>query len=183
MKGVVFTEFLEMVESNYGMEIADRVQSKGSPLDVGFTSVGTYDYRILINLIVELRQATGTPVRDLVLGFGKHLFHRFRSIYPDSMEGVTNTIELLQKVETQIHDEVAKLYPDAELPRFAFAPSAEGHFQMEYISNRPFADLAEGLIEASIEHYRDDVQLERVDLDGTPGTHAFFCLKPKLHRS
>ena len=179
MKGVVFTEFLELVESKFGMEVADRVQTKGFPQDTGFTSVGTYDHQILISLVVELSQETGIPVRDLVLVFGKHLFHSFGRNFPETLEGVTNTFELLRKVEGVIHGEVQKLYPDAELPSFRFPPSPDGHFQMEYISARPFADLAEGLIVASIEHFGDDLKFERTDLDGAPGTHALFYLCPK----
>ncbi len=179
MKGVVFTEFLELVESNFGMEVADRIQTKGSPKDTGFTSVGTYDHRILINLVVELSQETGMSVRDLVLAFGKHLFQSFRRNYPETVVGVTNTLDLLQKVESVIHGEVQKLYPDAELPRFRFLPSEDGNFQVEYISARPFADLAEGLIEASIEHFGDDLKCVRTDLEGMPGTHALFYLCPK----
>ena len=179
MKGVVFTEFLELVESNFGMEVADRVQTKGFPEDTGFTSVGTYDHQILISLVVELSHETGVPVRELVLAFGKHLFHSFSRNFPDTLVGVNNSIDLLQKVEGVIHGEVQKLYPDAELPSFSFSPSPEGHFQMEYISARPFADLAEGLIGATIEHFGDDLRCVRTDLDGPPGTHALFKLCPK----
>jgi hypothetical protein len=143
--------------------------------------VGTYDYRILISLIQEFSSEIGKPPREVVFGFGKHLFHRLRVIYPDSTNGVTNAIDLVRRVEVVIHGEVLKLYPDAELPSFKFPASADGTFQIEYISTRPFADLAEGLIAACIEHFGDDLQLDRVDLDGTPGTHAMFSLRPKSH--
>jgi hypothetical protein len=181
MKGVIFTEFLELVESKFGMGVADQIQTKGFPLDSGFTSVGTYDYQILISLVVELSNETGIPIRDLVYGFGKHLFNRFRVIYPEFICGSTNTIDLLRNVESVIHIEVQKLYPGAELPSFKFPPSGDEQFQIEYNSARPFAVLAEGLIDACIEHFGDDLILERIDLDGEPGTHALFCLTPKSH--
>lgn len=180
MKGVIFTEFLDMVESKHGMQVADRVLTRGFPLDSGFTSVGTYDYRILIDLIVEFSNAVDKPPSEVVFEFGKHLFHRLREIYPASTEGVTCAMDQVRRVETVIHTEVVKLYPDAEIPAFRFPPADDGTFQIEYISARPFADLAEGLIAATIEHYGEDFKIERVDLDGPPGTHALFCLRPKL---
>ena len=179
MKGVVFTEFLDLVESSYGMEVADRVLTKGFPTDSGFTSVGTYDHRILISLIMEFSDAIGKSPRDVILLFGKHLFHRLREIYPESTKGVTSAVELVLKVEAVIHDEVLKLYPDAEVPSFEFPASADGTFQIEYLSARPFADLAEGLLQGCIDHFGDPVQLERIDLQGTPGTHALFRFCPK----
>jgi hypothetical protein len=181
MKGVVFTEFLELVESKYGMEVADDVQTKGNPCDTGFTSVGTYDHKILISLVVELSRSIGKTPQKIVYEFGKHLFHRFRETYPDPVRGSANTWDFLRSVEDVIHDEVRKLYPDAELPSFRFPPAEDGSFQIEYVSARPFADLAAGLIDACIEYFGDDLTAERIDLAGEPGTHAIFRLRPGSH--
>lgn len=180
MKGVIFTEFLDLVEASYGMEVVDQVLTKGCPDDLGFTSVGTYDYRTLVSLVVELSATIGKPPQEVVFGFGKQLFHRLIEIYPDSTKGVNSTIGLVLKVEDVIHDEVLKLYADAEIPSFRFPVCENGVFQLEYISARPFADLAEGLLSTSIEHFGDDLEIERVDLDGEPGTHALFRLHPRL---
>jgi hypothetical protein len=180
MKGVIFTEFLELVESRYGMEVADRVLTRACPLDLGFTSVGTYDYQILIRLILEFGREIEKSPREVILGFGKHLFHRLRVIYPDSTSGVTNTIDFFLRVEDVIHKEVLKLYPEAEVPSFMFTLLDNGVFQIEYISARPFADLAEGLLSACLEHFGDELKIDRVDLNGVPGTHAVFYLGPKV---
>ena len=180
MKGVIFTEFLDLVESSHGMEVVDRVLTNGCPEDLGFTSVGTSDYRILVNLVVELSRAIDKPPREVVFGFGKQLFDRLLEIYPDSTKGVTSTIELVLRVEDVIHDEVLKLYSDAEIPSFKFPASEDGVFQIEYISARPFADLAEGLLSACIEHFGDDLEIERIDLEGEPGTHSLFRLHSRL---
>lgn len=183
MKGVIFTEFLDLVESKYGMEMADRVLTKGCPGDAGFTSVGTYDYRILIDLVVELSKAIDQTPSQVVFDFGKNLFSRLLLIYPDATKGVTNTIDQIQRVQSVIHHEVTKLYTDVELPSFNFPPSPDGEFLIEYISARPFADFAEGLIAAAIEHFGDDLKIHRVDLDGPPGSHALFSLRPSTYES
>ena len=181
MKGVIFTEFLDMIESSHGMDLADRVLTKVCPGEVGFTSVGTYDYQVMIRLIMEYSDAVDKPTRDVIRNFGKYLYHRLRAVYPTSTVDVSNTIEQVLKVEYFIHEEVLKLYPDAEIPHFIFPETADGIFQIEYLSARPFADLAEGLIEASIEHFEDDFVIERTDLPGAAGTHALFRLRPRSY--
>jgi hypothetical protein len=179
MKGVVFTEFLELVETGFGMQVADNVVTKGCPFQTGFTSVGTYDHKDLIAMVGQLSEETGAPAKDLVHTFGKHLFHKFLIGNQDFFASVSTTYELLFNVEHVIHVEVLKLTPDAELPTFRFPPAEEGCFNLEYESKRPFADLAGGLIEACIEHFGESLDVKRTDLQGAPGTHALFHLSPK----
>lgn len=180
MKGIVFTEFQELVESTYGLEVADKVVSKGCPFQQGFTSVGTYDHHILLEMVGQLSAESRASVQELVHAFGKHLFQSFLRAYPAFFKDVGGTCELLNNVETVIHREVRKLYPDAELPHFYFYEAEPDCFKMEYRSTRPFAVLAGGLIEASIEHFGEALAVERLDLEGAPGTHALFYLTPAL---
>ena len=174
MKGVVFTEFLELVEDKFGLQVVDTVITKGCPFSRGFTSVGTYDYRELLSMVGQLSSETGAPTGTLVKTFGKHLFQTFLKSYPEAFLNTCSTAELLHQVEDAIHIEVRKLYPDAELPTFRFPPASPNEFVVEYQSSRPFADLAEGLLEASIHHFGESFVLERTDLDGEPGTHCLF---------
>lgn len=175
MLGVVFTEFVECMETNFGLAVADRVQS-GCPFQTAFTAVDNYDHQNLMTLVERLQTETGAPASDLVRSFGKHIFHAFLRSKPDAFEGVTGTPELLVKVQSTIHLEVLSLYPNAELPVFSFPESADNEFRFEYRSSRPFADLAHGILDASIEHYQESWKISRIDLDGPVGTHALFVL-------
>lgn len=179
MKGMIFTEFLELVETGYGMEVADQVITRGCPFHSGgFTSVGSYDHRDLIAMVGELSKVANTPANVLVYQFGKHMFGKFLEQHPDAFERVSSTFELLLSVEDVIHVEVKKINPEAELPSFSFPATDEGCLDIVYQSTRPLADLAHGLIAASIEHFQESLQVERVDLDGAPNTHAKFSLRP-----
>ncbi|TWU60250.1 Heme NO binding protein [Rubripirellula tenax] len=178
MKGIVFTELIEMVEEDLGIEIADRMISGAKTANDGsYTSVGTYDHAELIQLVISLSAETGIPVADLVQTFGKHLFARFHELYPQFFAGVDSAIDFLPMVETYIHVEVRKLYPDAELPSFD-CESNGGVLSMTYRSKRPFADLAEGLILACVDHYRQPISVTRHNLGKQDGTHACFVLTP-----
>jgi hypothetical protein len=177
MKGVVFTEFLEMVEDRFSPEIADRIiEASDLPSGGAYTSIGTYDHTEMVQLVTQLSVATGAAVPVLVHTFGKYLFGRFTVLYPQLFEGIESAYSLLETIESTIHVEVLKLYPDAELPRFECNTSEPGRLTMIYRSTRGFADLAAGLIEGCIEHFGETIDVQREDLSGGLGTHVRFSL-------
>ena len=172
MKGIVFTEFLEMVEREMGMDMTDRIITAATlPNSGAYTSVGTYDHRELVRLIGALSEATGKPASDLVRGFGEYLFQRFTIAYSSFFEGVNTTFEFLRNVDRYVHVEVRKLYPDAELPSFRYENPSVNELVLQYESPRGFGDLAEGLIRGCIAHYKESIRLTRADLPVTDGKH------------
>jgi hypothetical protein len=180
MKGVVFTEFLEMVEARFSPEMADRI-IVGAELSSGgvYTTVGTYDHREMIQLVSCLSKETGISPAELVRSFGTHLFGRFHTMFPKYFEGVTSSFEFLQRIDHYIHIEVGKLYPDAELPSFDCDTSQPGCLRLTYRSSRPFAALAEGLIRGCVAHYGEAVDIAMEDLSDGTGTGARFVLTKK----
>ena len=133
--------------------------------------------RELLQLVTQLSSETDTPVPDLVKAFGHHFFAVLANQYGDMLKGVTSSIDLLANVENYIHVEVKKLYPAAELPRFEFQQIAEKEWHLDYFSKRPFADLAEGLIEAAAKHYGDPLIIDREDRPADDGYSARFTLR------
>lgn len=177
MKGIVFTEFLEMVEDRFSVEIVERViEASSLPSRGVYTSVGTYDHNEIIELVSNLSTLTGIAVPDLLQAFGEHLFGRFVSIYPHFFEGIQSAFVFLQKIEDYIHVEVKKLYPDAMLPNFEYDTSTSGQMIMTYRSSRPFADIAEGLIKGCIRHFGEKIEIRREQTPGNQGTYARFIL-------
>ena len=179
MKGIIFTEFQEMVETKFGLEVYDKLVSS-SNLESGaiYTSVGTYDCKELVQMVVQLSQETGIAIPDLIQAFGKHLFTRLAIAFPHFVDNASSSIELMSQIEDHIHVEVRKLYPDAELPNFEFQQLGDTEYELLYTSARPFADLAEGLIVGAIEHYEDPVEYQREDdPNSQPGTRAKFLLR------
>jgi hypothetical protein len=174
MKGIVFTEFLEMVESAFGPDVADRmIVQANTPSGGVFTSVGTYDHAELVAMVVRLSVLTGTPADALVRAFGEHLFGRFAALFPKFFVGVTSPFDFLAAVESYIHPEVRKLYPDAMLPRFEPVRHSADRMDLIYRSSRPFADLAEGLIRGCAAHFRQPLDLRREPMsDGPAGGQA-----------
>jgi Haem-NO-binding len=176
MKGMIFTQLLEMIEDQFSPELADRIIGACDlPSGGAYTAVGTYDHHEMGQLVTQLSQETGIAVPDLLRSFGKHLFGRFVATYPHFFVGIQSAFGFLESIERYIHVEVRKLYPNAELPSFT-CTSQPGQLTMVYRSPRAFADLAEGLIRGCTEHFGEHVEIQRDDLSGGQGTCVRFVL-------
>ena len=165
MKGMVFTEFLEMVEANFSADMVDDILAETNLASGGaYTAVGVYDHQELVDMVVALSRHSGIPVPDLVKAFGKHLFTIFSQNYKRFFENVPDAFSFLHGIEEVIHAEVIKLYPDAKLPKFD-CKRENNTLYMTYYSERHFADLAEGLILGSAEYFGETFDLKRDELD------------------
>jgi hypothetical protein len=177
MKGMVFTEFLEMVEEQFSPEVADRIiEAAHLPSGGIYTAVGTYDHTELLQLVRQLSRETGRAMPDLIQTSGTHLFGRFVACYPRFFTGIGSTFAFLRHIESYIHVEVRKLYPDADLPSFTYDAPTPERLTMVYESTRPFADLAEGLILGCIAHFGEHIAVQREDLSAGQGTRVRFSL-------
>ncbi|MEE4243915.1 MAG: heme NO-binding domain-containing protein, partial [Kangiellaceae bacterium] len=164
MKGIVFSEFVEMVEDKFGEDMMDDLIDATNPASGGsYTTVGTYSHEELVNMVVELSNRTELPVPALVKTFGLHLADVFTKKFTSFYDEVDNILDFLKKIDNHIHVEVAKLYPDAELPEFSFEESDSGEFLLHYRSTRGFADLALGLIEGSAGYFNQTLNIDRQD--------------------
>jgi len=179
MKGIVFTEFMDMVESEFGYEMVDQIIEDSNLESNGiYTSVGTYDHSEIVSLLMNLSKQTKVEAGVLLKQFGGYLFNTFLKGYPHFFEESENSIDFLQSIDSYIHVEVLKLYPDAMLPSFTTEKQEDGSFEMTYHSERKMSALALGLIEKSIEHFKDPfyVSMEMLEEDGSI---AKFTIKNK----
>ncbi len=170
MKGVIFTDFLEMVESLYGLEVVDNIIEKSIlPSEGIYTSVGTYDFNEMVSLVTHLSQEVKTPTNDLIYAFGLYLFDGLTSSHPEVIASYNSPIGLLYAIEDHIHVHVKKLYPDAELPSFKILEKTEHSISMIYGSSRGLYKLAHGLIEKTFEHFNGtcSITYELLKEDGT----------------
>jgi len=75
MKGIVFTEFLELVENKFGLEMVDTIILNSNLKSNGvYTSVGTYSFSEMLQLLSHLSKHTGISKDDLLLTYGEHFF-------------------------------------------------------------------------------------------------------------
>jgi len=178
MKGIVFTEFLDMVEQEFGYTLVDQIITESDlPSNGIYTAIGTYDFSEMIQLLTGLHKHTKIPVPTLLNSFGQYLFGTFIKVYPHFFEMVDSAFQLLESIEKHIHVEVLKLYPEAELPSFETELVSPLHLNMIYRSERKMADFAEGLIQKALEHYNEEATITNTALNSDGSEVLFSILK------
>lgn len=175
MKGVVFTELLAMAEETFGEDLVDRVIEQADlPSGGAYTAIGTYPCEELFALVGGFSAHSGIPGAELQRLFGHWLFKAFRRSYPQFFADRSGSLDVLEVIEGEIHKEVRKLYPDAELPTFDTWREMPDALKMDYRSHRPLADLCQGLIEACCDEFNETAYIERTNLSNGPVTRATF---------
>jgi len=174
MKGLIFTVFLEMVEEKYGYTVADEIVNSNQLASGGvYTSVGTYDHTELFKLIESLSVLTGKDKNEILKNYGEYVFGIFAEKYSRMLRGINNLFDFLESIETYIHAEVFKLYPDAELPKFE--SERKGNVLiLKYFSKRKMSSFAEGLIISAIKHFKTHADLSKTVLNN--GEEAIFTI-------
>ena len=179
MKGIVFTEFLELVEDKFGLEMVDKIIEDSNLESNGiYTAVGTYNFSEMLQLLSNLSSNTGIKTDDLLLVYGEHFFSVLEQNYPDLLDKYNDPIELLSSIENHIHIEVRKIYPDAELPTFTVIEKTDDLLIMDYKSSRAMHHFGLGLMNKTFERFDSsaEIQLEKLD---KKGTEVRFVIKRK----
>lgn len=176
MKGIVFTEFNNMVEDKFSPELLDEIIVECELSSGGaYTSVGTYDHKELVQMVGKLSEKTDIPAAALVYTFGEHLAERFSELFPAFFAETACAFDFLKSLDNHIHIEVKKLYPDADLPSFSFDDSNPDGLIMAYRSVRGLSDLAHGLMVGVIKHYGEPINITVEPVSGTQ--HVRFHLQ------
>ncbi|CAA6809015.1 MAG: Guanylate cyclase-related protein [uncultured Sulfurovum sp.] len=160
MRGIIFTELYELVEEKFGYELLDDVLLDLELTNDGaYTATGNYPFSELLDILIKLHEHTKIPIEDLLEVFGEYLFTRLLNMHPE-LAKTENVLEFLEQVETYIHIEVKKLYPDAELPKFNIVSKDEKSFKFYYISSKKLHHLAKGLIQGLSNHYKQPLEIK-----------------------
>lgn len=170
MKGIIFTEFLDLVEEKFGLEMVDTI-IENSELDSGgiYTSVGTYNFSEMLSLLTNLSGETNISIDDLLEVYAEHFFGIIEVSYPGFLAQYQEPLEMLASIENHIHVEVRKIYPDAELPSFTIEKRTETTLVMIYKSSRAMYRFGKGLMNKTFEHFNSSatILMEKLKEDGT----------------
>lgn len=160
MKGIIFTEFLALVETKFGLDELDHLLLSAGDEGV-YTTVGSYDHKLLVKLIVQLSKQTGISADDLQRVFGQSVFNNLYNTLPpsSSMQSCRNTFQFIKLVEDYIHIEVKKLYPEANPPKFHFVSETASELIFDYKSARCMSSVCIGLVEGCAEHFNEGVNV------------------------
>ncbi|WP_347924019.1 heme NO-binding domain-containing protein [Pontimicrobium sp. SW4] len=170
MKGIVFTEFLDLVEEKFGLEMVDNIIENSNLESEGvYTSIGTYKFSEMLQLLQNLSANTNISIDNLLLVYAEHFFGVLKESYPGLLATYKDPIEMLSSIENHIHVEVRKIYPDAELPTFKVIEKTNNSLIMIYKSSRAMHHFGLGLMNKTFEHFNSSasIELEKIKPDGT----------------
>jgi len=172
VKGVVFVELLKMAEEAFGEDTVDDVLEK-SGIDGAYTTVGNYPCSELVSIVQAFSDHSGISPELLQRKFGHWMMGFFSEHYPGFFENKAGPFEMLEAVDGEIHVEVRKLYPDAELPRFETERKSDDELEMVYSSPRPLVDFCHGLIESCVDHFDQSADIGSKPVEGKHNSTAF----------
>lgn len=169
MLGIIFTNLVEMIETTVSYEMADEILQEANLSSDGiFTSVGHYPLKDVLEIVTLLSKKTDIPPDDLIFAFGKYLFAKLMEGHKHIVSADVTLFELLAQLDSKIHVEVLKLYPNATLPTFSILNEGPGMIQMLYQSPRQLETLASGLIQGGAEYFNTTVDVDMVIVQTAP---------------
>lgn len=176
MNGLLFTEFMEMVETTWSFDMVDSLIERSRISSGGiYTAVGSYPHEEMVALIKTLAEATETPTDQIERAFGSYLFNRFMLEYPHYFSGIRDSFQFLARIDEIVHRIVRRHFPDADPPSIQVEQSP-GQLSLTYVSERPFIHLARGLIEGCITHFGCGEVLQHEPAPDLAGAKARFVL-------
>ncbi|WP_298680471.1 heme NO-binding domain-containing protein [uncultured Lentibacter sp.] len=178
MKGLVFVELLRMAEAAAGEELVDEVlDSLALESGGAYSTVGSYGCGELFAIVGALSARLDASQSSLQKQFGHWMFAHFLQNFSAFFADKASAFEMLESVDGEVHLEVRKLYPDAELPRFEAQRLSGQQMDMVYRSSRPLQCFCYGLIEACLAHFGQEGEIAIEDHHPEEGAHVTFHIR------
>ncbi|WP_040280365.1 heme NO-binding domain-containing protein [Psychroserpens damuponensis] len=178
MKGIIFTEFLDLVEEKFGLGMVDEIINQSNLESNGvYTSVGTYEFSEMLQLITHLSENTSISVDDLLIVYSEHLFKALIKSHPNLVEHYKDPLDLLASIENHIHVEVQKIYPEAQLPTFILEEKTNTKLVLVYKSEKALYMLGKGLMLETFKLFKTPVDIKFEKLNDSGSEVRFFIEK------
>lgn len=173
MKGVIFNLLEASVTRAFGADAWDHLV-EASGVSGAYTSLGNYPDSE-IEALVGAAMVVLSFDRDQVLRwFGQSAIPILSELYPDFFEGPSTGREFTAGVNTIIHAEVRKLYPDSACPHFRMREGSSGGLVMDYLSVRNMCALAQGFVEGAAVWYDETVDFRHTACTAHGDKHCTF---------
>lgn len=183
MKGILFTELIEMIEDLMGLEFANKVIDDARLKNAGaYTAIGSYPYQDMFKLMESLSKHAESPQDKILKGYGECLFHRLSKSYQKELGENADTFSFLLQLENLLKQEIRKLHPKAEIPSFKArllnSHSMEIHYSsIQKMGALEMGALVEGFIIGCIGHFNEPIDMQREDLPTLGSNICFFLQK------
>lgn len=159
MKGIIFNLLEAAVIAEMGEDVWDDLLEDAG-LDGAYTSLGNYPDEDIEALVASAAAKTGQTRAQVLHWFGQKALPLMSEPYASLFENHASSRDFVISVNSKIHPEVRKLYPDASCPFFNVKQATGRDVTMEYRSSRDMAELAHGFIDGAAQYFGDTVEVE-----------------------
>jgi predicted hydrocarbon binding protein len=160
MKGIINKGIQDLIETEFGDDIWERVRARANCPEVSFSPAVDYPDEMTVALVTATAAELGLPIDDVLLEFGRFvvpntLKNTYRGLY--AMAG-RSTRAFLKNMD-RIHKEVTVTIPNAIPPELSTEDLPDGRLVMHYRSERRLCPALRGLIEGVGIHFGETVHV------------------------
>ncbi len=183
MYGLVNQAIVDLVVTEHGEEMWDRIRAAASVAETRFIAEELYDDAITFDLVAATSEVLGLAAHDVLVAFGRHwiLFTGREGWGPVLDLAGSTVLEVLETLDV-LHHRVESSMPGARLPNFQVTSSAPQRIELEYTSQRRgLAPMVVGLLTGLGERLNDphSITLASSDEDDDGSVHH-FVLEPAV---
>ena len=161
MKGTMFNIFEEFILQKSGMGAYENIlRHARTETKEAFLSAGTYPDTDFYKLVATACKLYHLPAEEAQQMFGRFTFMELAKFQPHFVQPYKSAKNFLLTVDSVIHVEVKKLYPDTYLPKFIYFEPSRHELQIIYISKRKLYSFMEGLIEGVADYFKENIDIE-----------------------
>jgi len=171
MKGIIFNLLERFIVENLGEDKYEEILSACAlKTKEPFVGPGSYPDEDLMAIVAKTVETMGVTPPEALRAFGRFCLPILAEKFPGFMTPYDHPKEFLMTVDSVIHVEVEKLYPDAQTPSLAYDDPAPDRLVIHYESSRKLCQLMEGLIDGVADYYGSPIEYaqKRCMLDGAP---------------
>ncbi|MFT6907780.1 MAG: hypothetical protein ACI9MS_000265 [Glaciecola sp.] len=185
MLGNILTGLYDLVEETFGLEVLDELITASNLSTEGiYSGIGSYPHSDMISLVQNLSRIVDMPSETLMHVYGAYLFKSLMASHVHYVGMMTSSFDIFTHLDGMIHVEVAKLYPEAEVPKFSCEVLSPDTVKLCYQSERPFASVAEGLIEGCGTYFGEELTITRdPEKENSPNNVTFIIKNMGLSKA
>ncbi|MFQ5464333.1 MAG: heme NO-binding domain-containing protein [Thermodesulfobacteriota bacterium] len=159
MKGIIFNLLERFIVENLGEEKYEEILSHCTlKTKEPFVGPGSYPDEDLMAIVARAVETMGITLPEALRAFGRFCLPKFAERFPEFMTPYDHPKEFLMTVDSVIHVEVEKLYPDAQTPSLVYEDPAPDRLVIRYESRRKLCHLFEGLIDGVADYYGSPIE-------------------------
>jgi len=147
MKGIINKGIQELVETQFGAEVWEKIRTRARCKEPFCAASENYPDEMTMALVAAASEISGLPPDDILVEFDRFVVpHTFREAYPSYFELAGRSAREFLRNMNRVHDTVTRNSHDASPPRFECEDLPDGRLRLHYHSDRGLCQAFRGLV-------------------------------------